>query len=218
MAEFFTASQRSLQDEFQSRALADRVETAVVADELGDQHIQFITGRDMFFLSTVDEDGWPSCSYKGGAPGFVRVLNPGLLAFPNYDGNGMYLSLGNMEATAKVGLLFINFETPQRVRLRGTARILRSGPLKASYPGAHSVTEVRVDKVWLNCSRYVHRMQPQALSPFLPQADGTYRIAPWKRIDDLQDALTEHDRRLAAEAGLLTAEEYAAMEVRGEAG
>lgn len=148
MPEFYTPRQRQLRDEFDARGLADRVEASIVADELADHHVDFITARNMFFLSTVDEHGFPSCSYKGGSPGFIRALNPGTLVFPNYDGNGMFMSQGNIEATSKVGLLFINFETPQRMRLRGTAKLLREGPMVASYPGALTVTEIAIEKVW----------------------------------------------------------------------
>ena len=215
MPDFYTLTQRKLQDEFDARGLADRVEASIVTDELADHHTDFIAARNMFFLSTVDENGFPSCSYKGGAPGFVRVLNPRALVFPNYDGNGMFMSQGNIDATAKVGLLFINFEVPQRMRLRGRARLLREGPMVVSYPGALTVTEITIDKVWLNCARYVHRMQPKELSSFLPREDGSYRLAPWKRIDELQDVITDAEREEAMALGLITAEEYAEMEARG---
>ena len=216
MTDFYTPTQRKLQDEFDARRLADRVKDSIVTDELADHHTAFITARNMFFLSTVDEAGFPSCSYKGGAPGFVRVLNPRTLVFPNYDGNGMFMSQGNIEATSKVGLLFISFEVPQRMRLRGTATLLREGVMVTSYPGAISVTEITVEKVWLNCARYVHRMQPKELSGFLPRDDGSYRLAPWKRIHELQDVITERERKEAEALGLISAEEYAEMEARGE--
>ncbi|MDH3786425.1 MAG: pyridoxamine 5'-phosphate oxidase family protein, partial [Acidobacteriota bacterium] len=123
---------------------------------------------------------------------------------------------GNIQATAKVGLLFINFEKPQRMRLRGTAKLLRDGPMLASYPGSMTVTEIAVEKVWLNCARYVHPMTPTELSTFLPRDDGSYKLAPWKRIDILQEVITDEERAEAAKLGLITAEEYAGMEARGE--
>ncbi len=213
---FYTETQRRLQDEFGSRGLADRVHDAIVTRALNDAQIAFIGARDMLFLSTVDEDGFPSCSYKGGAPGFVRIADPASLVFPNYDGNGMFLSQGNIEATARVGLLFIDFGKPQRMRVRGTARLLRGGPWLRSYPGALTVTHVAVERVWQNCPRYVHRMQPEQRSAYLPADDGSAPLAPWKRIDVLQDVLTEAERREAAELGLMTAQMYAEMEARGE--
>ncbi|PCJ92083.1 MAG: pyridoxamine 5'-phosphate oxidase [Porticoccaceae bacterium] len=217
MSEFYTPTQRKLQDEYNTRDLADHVAAAIVVDELADPHIEFIVARNMFFLSTVDENGFPSCSYKGGAPGFIRILNPNTLVFPNYDGNGMFMSQGNIAATSKVGLLFINFEVPQRIRLRGTAKLLHDGPMVESYPGALTVTEISIEKVWINCARYVHRMEPKGgLSSFLPREDGTYKIAPWKRIDVLQEGITKSERKEAEAIGLITLEEYAEMEALGE--
>lgn len=216
MTDFYTPTQRKLQEEFDARALAERVKESIVTEELAEHHIAFIAARNMFFISTVDENGFPSCSYKGGAPGFIRVLNPGTLVFPNYDGNGMFMSQGNIEATSKVGLLFINFEVPQRMRLRGRAKLHREGALVTSYPGALTVTEIAIDKVWLNCARYVHKMQSAELSSFLPRDDGSFKLAPWKRIDELQDVITEQERIEAAALGLISAEEYAEMEARGE--
>ncbi len=75
----------------------------------------------MFFLATADSEGWPQCSYKGGEPGFVRVLDETTLAFPSYDGNGMYLSAGNVIVNPAVGLLFVDFEVGTRLRLNGVA-------------------------------------------------------------------------------------------------
>jgi predicted pyridoxine 5'-phosphate oxidase superfamily flavin-nucleotide-binding protein len=216
VTDFYTSTQRRLQEEFGARSLADRVMESIVTEELGEHHVSFITARNMFFLATVDENGFPSCSYKGKAPGFVRVLNPATVVFPNYDGNGMYMSQGNIEATAKVGLLFINYEVPQRMRLRGTAKLHRQGALVKSYPGAITVTEISIERVWLNCARYVHRMIPKELSAFLPRDDGTYRLAPWKRIHELQSVISEKERKEAESLGLITAEEYAEMEARGE--
>ena len=151
MSDFYTPTQRRLQDEFETRKLADLLINAIVADELTPQQTGFIHDRNMFFLSTIDEEGFPSASYKGGSPGFVRVPSSRVLIFPSYDGNGMFMSLGNIEARAKVGLLFIDFETPRRLRVRGEARLLRDGPMLASYPGAIVAVEVSIARVWQNC-------------------------------------------------------------------
>ena len=211
MESFFTDSQRCLQAEFGTTALADRIHEAAVAREISDQQADFIHARNCFFLSTVDEFGFPSCSYKGGAQGFARVIDPRTLVFPNYDGNGMYMSLGNIEHQAKVGLLFVDFETPNRLRMRGHAKCVREGPLLASYPGANLVVTVSIDHVWVNCPRYVHQMQPLSPSPYLPHPNGKIPLALWKRIDLMQDVLTEGEKAEAAELGLLSIETYEAM-------
>ena len=216
MSEFYTPTQRQLQDEFQTRGLADRLVDAIVTEELTPKQTAFIHDRNMFFLSTIDEHGFPSASYKGGAPGFVRVPSPGSLVFPGYDGNGMFMSLGNIEARGKVGLLFIDFETPRRLRVRGVARLLRDGPMLASYPGAIVAVEVTVERVWENCPRYVHRMQPVEQSPYVPAENGSTKLALWKRIDAIQDVLTEADRAEAESVGLISAREYDERVARGE--
>src|SRR5438067_2277382 len=128
--------QRALQDEHDTRRLADRLERVVVRDVIGDGAKAFIESRDMFFLATADAEGRPNCSYKGGAPGFVRVVDPQTLAFPNYDGNGMFLSLGNVAVNPAVGLLFIDFEGRDRMRVNGDAAVASDDPLLASFPEA----------------------------------------------------------------------------------
>lgn len=131
----YRGAQRALQDRFGARKLADTVSEVIVHDVLSDDDKAFIGSRDFFFLSSVNEAGWPTVSYKGGAPGFVRVLDDATLAFPSYDGNGMFLSMGNIAASQRIGMLFIDFETPHRPRSgdsapqrrRGTAGVVSGG-------------------------------------------------------------------------------------------
>tara|TARA_B100001250_G_scaffold250258_1_gene215101 strand:+ start:456 stop:1112 length:657 start_codon:yes stop_codon:yes gene_type:complete len=216
MSEFFTTAQRRMQDEFETTSLANRIEEAVVTEGLSDHQAEFISSRNMFFLSTIDELGYPSCSYKGGDLGFTRVLDPKTIVFPNYDGNGMFMSMGNIEERIKIGMLFVDFETPQRLRLRGEARCLREGSLLDSYPGANLVVEVSLSHVWVNCPRYVHRMQSIEKSPYLPGEDGKALLALWKRVDLVQDVLGDEDRSEAESLGLITIEEYEACVASGK--
>ncbi|HEX7809304.1 MAG TPA: pyridoxamine 5'-phosphate oxidase family protein, partial [Thermoanaerobaculia bacterium] len=115
----YSSASRALQDQFDTRRLADRLNEVKVHDSFTVADREFIESRDMFFLATVDADGQPTCSYKGGDPGFVTVLDDRTLLFPNYDGNGMYLSAGNVAQTHAVGLLFIDFESQRRMRVDG---------------------------------------------------------------------------------------------------
>jgi len=205
---FFTDAQRALQQANDSIDLANRLLEVTVATELAEAQAQFVASQSMFFLATVDEFGFPSCSYKGGHRGFVRVLNPSTLIFPNFDGNGMFMSLGNIKDRQKVGLLFIDFEKPQRLRVRGDAEVIESGALVDSYPGAQQVVRVTVSNVWVNCPRYIPKMTLEAASPAIPNADGDFPLALWKRIDFLQDVLTEGERARASTEGLITIETY----------
>ena len=100
----------------------------------------------MFFLATADEHGMPQCSYKGGEPGFVRVVDEHTLAFPSYDGNGTYLSLGNLLRNPQVGILFIDFTRPKRLRVNGIASIDDDDPLLADYAEAQLIVRVRAHR------------------------------------------------------------------------
>ena len=152
----YIAASRKLQDRFDTRRLADRIEERIVHDRIDDGDRAFIEARDMFFIATTDEEGQPQCSYKGGEPGFVRVLDDTTIAFPIYDGNGMYLTAGNLVATKSVGLLFIDLEGRKRMRLNGVASVDDADPLLPDYPEAQLIVRVRATEVFPNCPRYIH--------------------------------------------------------------
>jgi hypothetical protein len=193
MPTMFHEAQRRLQDSFDTRRLADRIEERLVHDFIDEHDAEFITARDMFFLATVDPDGRPNCSYKGGDPGFVRVVDQRTLAFPNYDGNGMYLSMGNAVATGEAGMLFIDFERRNRMRVNGSASIDQHDALMADYPLAQFIVRVRVREVFPNCPRYIHRYQLVERSRFVPKKSGRPPVPDWKRSDWACDVLPEND-------------------------
>ncbi len=186
-------------------------------DEISKEDQLFIEGRDMFFLSTVDEEGRPTVSYKGGDPGFVKVVNKNTIAFPDYDGNGMFYSLGNIASSAYVGMLFINFEKPERLRVQGTATVSDDDPLIDEYKEVKFMVRVKVDAVWINCPRYVHRMQKVKESRYVPREDAQTPLAGWKRIDIVQGVLPARDKgRAEKEGGTITVEEWFAMIAKGD--
>jgi predicted pyridoxine 5'-phosphate oxidase superfamily flavin-nucleotide-binding protein len=191
----FHQGSRHFQDRFDTRRLADRIDDRLVRPTIGDSERAFIERMDMFFLATADADGRPQCSYKGGDPGFVRVLDERTLAFPSYDGNGMYLSLGNLRVNTHVGLLFVDFRArrPTRLRLNGIASIDERDPLRAEYPGAQLVVRVRATEVFPNCPRYIHRMQLVERSRFVPHADREPPVPDWKRAEWACDVLPAGD-------------------------
>lgn len=206
-SKLYDVSHRRLQAEHRTQALADRQEELIVHEQLLPDEIAFIEARDMVFLSTVNSSGQPTVSYKGGAPGFVRVVNNELV-LPCYNGNGMYLSMGNVDANPKVGLLFIDFETPRRLRVHGIAR--HSSDTDGWYPGAEFLTWISPTSIFVNCPRYVHRYQRVALSRYVPDAEGGSPLAQWKRLEVVADALPEEDRSRAQAEGLISIEEYIA--------
>jgi hypothetical protein len=195
----FNADHRYWQDEFDTRRVADRIDQILVVDTIDAHAKEFIESRDMFFLATCDSEGHPQCSYKGGDPGFVRVVDERTIAFPVYDGNGMFLSLGNIRAHANVGLLFIDFEHPNRLRVNGIASVDRDDPLLAEMTGATLVVRVRPTEVFPNCSRYIHTMHLVERSPFVPRPNVEVPIPDWKRMTWAQEYLPEHDPARAAE-------------------
>jgi predicted pyridoxine 5'-phosphate oxidase superfamily flavin-nucleotide-binding protein len=187
---------RWLQDRFDTRQLADRLDEKFLSRPIIDtEDGAFIERMDMFFLATADAEGRPQCSYKGGDPGFVRVLNERTVAFPNYDGNGTYFSMGNLLENPHVGMLFIDFvsERPSRLRLNGTASIDQRDALIDQYPGAQFIVRVRATQVFPNCPRYIHRMAPVERSRFVPRADRETPVPDWKRSDWARDVLPDRD-------------------------
>ena len=186
---------RWFQDRFDTRRLADRIDERLVDDVIDADDRAFIERMDMFFLATADAEGRPQCSYKGGDPGFVRVLDATTIAFPNYDGNGMYLSMGNIALNPHVGLLFVDFtaQRPSRLRLNGVASVDEADPLVAAYPGAQFVVRVRATQVFPNCPRYIHRMALVERSRFVPRADREPPVPDWKRTDWACDVLPADD-------------------------
>ena len=195
MAERYHEAQRALQDRFDTRRLADRIEEAT-SDRISDAHRRFIEARDMFFIATADADGAPQCSYKGGAPGFVRVVDEHTIAFPSYDGNGMYLSLGNVAVNPKVGILFVDLEKGSRLRFNGVASVQDDDPLLASYPGAQLVVRVRAEAVFANCRRYVHHYELVERSRFVPSPTGEAPVPDWKLDPWFEGTLPANDPAL----------------------
>jgi predicted pyridoxine 5'-phosphate oxidase superfamily flavin-nucleotide-binding protein len=184
---------RRLQDRFDTRRLADRIEERIVRDYIDDDDRAFIEERDMLFIATVDADGQPQSSYKGGEPGFVRVLDKHTIAFPVFDGNGMYLTAGNLVSTEKVGLLFIDFEGRKRLRLNGVASVSEDDPLLADYPEAQLMVRVVATEVFPNCPRYIHEYKLVARSRFVPKVECETPVPQWKQREWALDVLPEGD-------------------------
>ena len=184
---------RELQDRFDTRRLADRIEERIVHDHIDEGDRAFIEARDMFFIATTDEDGQPQSSYKGGEPGFVRVLDERTIAFPLYDGNGMYLTAGNLMTTKKVGLLFIDFEGRKRMRLNGIASVADADPLLAEFPEAQLIVRVSATEVFPNCPRYIHEYKLVKRSRFVPKRECETPVPQWKQSDWAHDVLPEND-------------------------
>jgi hypothetical protein len=184
---------RQLQDRFQARRLADRMVEHIVHATFTDEDREFIDSRPLFFLATADADGRPDCSYKGGLPGFVRVIDPVTLVFPSYDGNGMFKSLGNVLVNPHVGLLFIDFESPKRLRVNGHATVSADDPLLGEFAGAELIVRVRPEAIFPNCPRYIHKMQLVEPSVYSPCPGHSPPIPKWKNVPHFNEVLPPGD-------------------------
>jgi uncharacterized protein len=186
---FYHEGHRTLQDHFDSRRIADRLEQVTLHDHITPDDAEVIGRAPLFFLGTVDPDGWPDVSYKGGDAGFVHVLDRTHLAFPHYDGNGQFRSIGNLVDDPRVALLFVDFENPNRIRLHGRATIELDGPRLDRWVGAQAAVVVEVDRVFPNCPRYIHRMQLVERSPYVPDREVEPPVPDWKRMEIFTDYL-----------------------------
>jgi len=192
MENFYHKNNRALQDQFGSRDLADRMIEHIVKDQISESVREFIEKRDMFFISTVGESGFPTVSYKGGSVGFVKVLDQKTIAFPGYDGNGMFLTAGNMLSNNQVGLLFIDFENQKRMRMHGMASVMLNDPLINEYPEAQYIVRIVVENIFPNCSRYIHRYQKLEPSKFVPKLGSKTPEPEWKSYDEFKDAVPKN--------------------------
>ena len=195
MSRLYGPAHRSLQDRFDTRKLADNVEQRVVLTKIPPEHKAFIESRDMFWLATVDHQGRPTVSYKGGDPGFVRVVAPDELEFASYDGNGQFRSLGNLLANPGVGLLFIDFESPRRLRVNGRATLIDEPAALVRHHGAQLVVRVRAERIFPNCPRYIHRTAGGERSADVPRPGHEPPAAAWKSMPIVADVLPQPRER-----------------------
>lgn len=189
----FHQGNRDLQEHFGSTALADRLVECLRRSEFTDDDKVFIHSVEFFFLATAAPDGHPDCSFKGGPPGFVRIVRPDLLVWPDYDGNGMFKSLGNIRANPAVGLLFLSFEEPKRLRVNGTATVSAQDLTMSLFPGARLLVRVTPHHIFPNCPRYIPKMQMLEASPYVPRAGCETPIPNWKKRPHFREVLPAGD-------------------------
>ncbi|GAB1258981.1 hypothetical protein NBRC116494_34830 [Aurantivibrio plasticivorans] len=187
--DFYKNGHRHLQQTFASEKLADRLNKIIVHDQLTEAEQAFISSQDMVFVSTVDEAGQPTVSYKGGNPGFVKVLNERQLAFPGYDGNGMFLTAGNIIDSTKIGLLFIDFSSPNRLRVHGEASVQIENPLRDEYPESEYIVQIEITNIFVNCGRYIHPHKKIGTNQYVPQSGQKTPEPDWKSEAVFSDVL-----------------------------
>ena len=208
MNNFYGEQNRKFQDDFGTRILSDRLKEVIFNTEFDDDNKAFIEQLSSFFLSSIDHQGRPTVSHKGGDPGFVKIIDKNTLIFPSYNGNGMYLSMGNISANPQVGLLFISFETPRRVRMQGTATVSTDPILMAHYKEAELVVSVTLTELWINCPRYVPQYEKVRESRYVPRENNETPLAGWKQIDGVGDVLVESDKKKKEQLISITVDEW----------
>jgi hypothetical protein len=187
----FSDAARTIQERFETRALADRMADLIFHEALSDEDKAFVENAMFFFLASVDANGQPQCSYKGGPRGFIRVTGPSELSFPLYEGNGLYASAGNMAETGKIGMLFIDFENQTRMRVNGVAQIDDAHPMLGEVAAAQMIVRVKITDIHPNCPRNVHKMTLDEASEYSPKSEGEdVGKAPWGEYFD--DVLPEY--------------------------
>ena len=186
----YNRGSRELQDRFESRALADRLDEKLRRERFNDADAAFVGESPFFFLATADADGRPDCSFKGGLPGFAQVAAPDLLIFPDYDGNGMFRSLGNIRVNPHVGLLFMRIgDKPGRLRVNGTADLVFDGAELAAFAGAQALVRVTPTDIFPNCPRYIPHLELVEPSIYAPRP-ATPPVEPaWKSFDAFKDVV-----------------------------
>jgi hypothetical protein len=214
----YTPKALELQKRFDTANLAAAELQAIVHYELAPHDKAFIQSLEMFWLATVDPSGSPTVSYKGGAKGFVHILDDRTLGFPSYDGNGMFYSMGNIAHTSKIGMLFQSFEVPNRLRVQGDATLTDDPAIVARWPGAQFAVVVKITALIQNCPRYIPKMTLTTPSRYVPDANtGAQPIPGWKRIDMIQPVLAQRDQNKAdTVGGLISMDEWGAMVAKGD--
>ena len=187
MSVLYHEGNRRLQDKFDSRRISDRLEEKLTHGQFTEGDKTIVESAAYFFLATADAEGRPDCSFKGGMPGFVHVVGPSELAFPDYDGNGMFKSLGNILVNPNVGMLFISMHgKPQRLRVNGTATVSDDDPLVAETVGAQLIVRVTARAIFPNCPRYIPNMQLIEPSIYAPRSRHEAPEPAWKQFADFK--------------------------------
>jgi predicted pyridoxine 5'-phosphate oxidase superfamily flavin-nucleotide-binding protein len=199
MSSFYHEGSRQLQDEFQSRKIADRLEQVTRRKTFTEDDRAFIESRVFFFLATADAEGRPDCNHKGGIAGFVRVVASDEIAFPDYDGNGMFKSLGNILINPHVGILFLDFEKPRRLRVNGLASVSRHDPLLTQTVGAQLIVRVKAQSIFPNCPRYIPKMRLVEPSSYAPRAGVEVPEPAWKSFPEFKDAVHPRQKTFKGE-------------------
>jgi predicted pyridoxine 5'-phosphate oxidase superfamily flavin-nucleotide-binding protein len=188
----FTPAVKAIQEQNGSRKSYARMERGegwqtTVTPELA----EFLADRDMFYLGTANAEGQPYIQYRGGSPGFLKVIDERTLGFADFGGNRQYVTLGNLSENPKAFIFLMDYANSQRVKLWGTARVINNDPglletlRDPDYPGKVERAILFTVEAWdINCPQHIHKRFSQR------------QIAPV--IEKLQERVRELEAELAA--------------------
>jgi predicted pyridoxine 5'-phosphate oxidase superfamily flavin-nucleotide-binding protein len=195
---FYHEGMSELQDRFDGRRVAEAIERHRKHYEFWDDEKALIESSPFFFIGTSFAD-YVDCSIKSGDPGFVKVVGPNIIEYPEYDGNSMYRTLGNLSKNPNVGLLFVRFDgKSRRMRINGRAEILDDAAAIGRHYGAQLVVRIECE-IYPNCPRYVPDLagaspSPGNTSPYVPrEGEGPPPPPEWKGRDYIRDILPAGD-------------------------
>jgi predicted pyridoxine 5'-phosphate oxidase superfamily flavin-nucleotide-binding protein len=189
---FYHDGMRSFQDRFDGRRVADALAAHRVRHDFWDEDRAMIQQASFFFIATSFGEH-VDCSMKSGVPGFIRIVAPGTIEFPEYDGNSMYRTLGNISRNPNVGLLFVKFDgNSYRIRINGHATILDDPEALGRHHAAKLVVRVRCE-LFSNCPRAVHDLANDRLSVYVPSPGHEPPAPEWKSRDYIRGILPAND-------------------------
>ena len=190
---FFHDGMRQWQDRFDGRRTAEAIEKHRKHYEFWDDEIQIIQNARFFFIGSSYGE-YVDCNIKSGDPGFVQVVAPGVIEYPEYDGNSMYRTVGNITKNPNVGLLFVVFDgKSRRIRVNGKAAVLTDEASLQRYFGAKMVIRITCE-IYPNCPRYLPNLVDAEESPHVPRlGKGTPPAPEWKTRSYIQPVLPNGD-------------------------
>ena len=152
----------------------------------------FIRDLDMFYLGTANSEGQPYIQYRGGSPGFLKVLDEKTLAFADFGGNRQYITVGNLSENPKAFLFLMDYAHSRRIKLWGTARVVENDATlleqlrDSSYPGNVERAILFEIEAWdVNCPQHIHKRFSQTqIAPVIEQLQ--------QRIQDLEAQLAAY--------------------------
>jgi predicted pyridoxine 5'-phosphate oxidase superfamily flavin-nucleotide-binding protein len=154
-----SGGEHDLQRRYGSQERARRFYEHQLLDRLNDRMMAFIGRQEMVWIATADAHGECDCSFRAGPPGFVQVLDAWTLRYPEYRGNGVMASLGNILENPHVGMVFLDFDQERiGLHINGTAHIVEAEDRNGERPRVERWVEVRVQEAYIHCRKHLPRL------------------------------------------------------------